>query len=131
MQIDIVNMEPKKDQIQTIDDSQHDQECLTNSEPGWEKEALSVIKDVQDHVKSIDISKVIKVINHNKIKIYFSFFKMCNYHILYPWLLRNVCNVSVGFDFALYAFHLSQESCSETEYYFICILFSSMHLLFY
>ena len=64
MQIDIVNMESKKDQIQTIDDSQHDQECLTNSEPGWEKEALSVIKDVQDHVKSIDISNVIKVIHH-------------------------------------------------------------------
>ena len=65
MELDILNMESKKDQIQTIDDSQHDQECLTNSEPGWEKEALSVIKDVQDHVKSIDISKVIKVINHN------------------------------------------------------------------
>ena len=60
----MVNMDSKKDQIRTIDDSQ-DQECLTNSEPGWEKEALSVIKDVQDHVKSIGISKVIKVLNHN------------------------------------------------------------------
>lgn len=54
-------MECKKDSIETTLCPQ-DTELLTNSETGWENEALCVIKDVQDHVKSIFISKIIKVI---------------------------------------------------------------------
>ena len=42
-------------------DSIEDTELLTNSETGWKNEALCVIKDVQDHVKSISLSKIIKV----------------------------------------------------------------------
>ena len=53
-------MESNKNQIE-INKSQ-DTEHLTNSETGWKKEALSVIKDVQDHVKFIDVSNKIKVI---------------------------------------------------------------------
>ena len=53
-------MERNKDSIDTTASPQ-DIELLTISETGWENEALCVIKDVQDHVKSIFISKVIKV----------------------------------------------------------------------
>ena len=53
-------MERNKDPIETTACLQ-DTQCLTNSETGWENEALCVIKDVQDHVKSIFISKIIKV----------------------------------------------------------------------
>ena len=59
-------MESEKDQDKPVDESQQNFEFFANSEPGWEKEALSVIKDVEDHVKSIEISKLIKVL----IKIY-------------------------------------------------------------
>ena len=53
-------MESNKHQDEIIDESQ-DFEFFANSEQGWEKEALSVIKDIEDHVKSIAISKLIKV----------------------------------------------------------------------
>ena len=54
-------MESNKHQDEIIDESQQDFEFFANSEQGWEKEALSVIKDIEDHVKSIAISKLIKV----------------------------------------------------------------------
>ena len=50
------------EKIVKVDETDHNLGCGPDAELGWQKEALAVIRDIENHVKFISVADNIKVI---------------------------------------------------------------------